>query len=154
MSLGERITQLRQEHNISQFQLAQSLGVSRQAVSKWENGQSSPDTIHLIQLSDILSTDIEYLATGRKTYGRRPPQIITTVKTIDRVVETPVYIEKVVERTVEVPVVQYIEKPTIQYIEKPIHKGVVRRGHRRNRFELIAIGVVCFALGIIIGFII
>ncbi len=152
MSLGERISQLRQENNISQLQLAKSLGVSRQAVSKWENDQSSPDTIHLIHLTDILDTDIEYLATGRKTYGRRPPQIITTVKTIEKLVERPVYVEKIVEKTVEVPVIQNVEKPVIQYIEKPMHKCVERVKCRRNPIEFIAVGAVCIVLGIIIGF--
>ena len=80
MSLGERISQLRQENNISQLQLAQSLDVSRQAVSKWENNQSSPDTIHLIQLADILNTDIEFLATGRRTYSRRHPKLLQLSK--------------------------------------------------------------------------
>ena len=37
MSIGERISSLRKEQNISQGQLAQALDVSRQAVSKWEN---------------------------------------------------------------------------------------------------------------------
>ncbi len=48
MSVGERIAELRNERNISQGKLAQDLGVSRQAVSKWENDLSSPDTLHLI----------------------------------------------------------------------------------------------------------
>lgn len=57
MSIGERISQLRCEKNMSQGQLAQALCVSRQAISKWENDQSSPDTIHLIKLADILETE-------------------------------------------------------------------------------------------------
>ena len=64
MSIGERITELRMARNISQGQLASALSVSRQAISKWENDQSSPDTIHLIQLADILDTEVAYLATG------------------------------------------------------------------------------------------
>ena len=64
MSIGGRIIELRKQHNISQGQLAKMLDVSRQAVSKWENDLSSPDTIHLIRLADALSTDLEYLATG------------------------------------------------------------------------------------------
>lgn len=150
MSLGERISQLRQENNISQLQLAQSLDVSRQAVSKWENDQSSPDTIHLIQLADILNTDIEFLATGRRTYFRRPPQVITTVKTVEKVIEKPVYIEKIIEKTVDVPVIQYIERP-VESIGKPIRKHNARIKHRRKTASLITVGVVCFVLGVIIG---
>ena len=47
--------------------LAKAMDVSRQAVSKWETDQSSPDAMNLIRLSDILDTDIEYLTTGRRT---------------------------------------------------------------------------------------
>ena len=76
MSIGERITQLRNQKNMSQGQLAQTIGVSRQAISKWENDQSSPDTIHLIKLSDILDTEVEYLATGRKPVYEEAPIVI------------------------------------------------------------------------------
>ena len=60
MSIGERLSQLRTQKSISQGQLARALGVSRQAISKWENDQSSPDTLHLIKLADILDTEVEY----------------------------------------------------------------------------------------------
>ena len=72
--------QLRTNKSISQGQLAQTLGVSRQAISKWENDQSSPDTIHLIQLADILDTEVEYLATGRKPVYEEPPIVLNMVK--------------------------------------------------------------------------
>ena len=62
VSIGERIAALRKEKNISQMQLAKALEVSRQAVSKWENDLTAPDTINLIQLADLLETDTEYLA--------------------------------------------------------------------------------------------
>lgn len=145
MSIGERITQLRTELNIPQTELARMLDISRQAVSKWENDQSSPDTIHLIKLADILDTDIEYLATGRKSYGRRPPVVIKTTETIERVVEKPVVetVEKVVERIVE--------KPTIEVVEKPVIRKVYRTKYVKNPIELIGIGVVSFIIGLILG---
>ena len=71
MSIGERITDLRKGKNLSQGQLASLLEVSRQAVSKWENDTASPDTLRLIQLADVLSTDVEYLATGKKSLRSR-----------------------------------------------------------------------------------
>lgn len=73
MSIGERITELRKIQNLSQGQLAQAMDVSRQAVSKWENDQTSPDSLKMIRLAEVLDTDIEYLTTGRRNYGRRPP---------------------------------------------------------------------------------
>ena len=56
MSIGERIMELRRDKDISQGQLAQLMGVSRQAVSKWENDHTSPDTLNLVQLAQVLGT--------------------------------------------------------------------------------------------------
>ena len=47
MSVGARIIELRKERNMSQGQLATAMEVSRQAVSKWENGLAVPDTLLL-----------------------------------------------------------------------------------------------------------
>ena len=104
MSVGERIAELRKEQNISQGELARSMGVSRQAVSKWENGLSSPDTLNLIRLAEVLETDVEYLATGRNTVLRRPPVVIKSIEYVDRIIEKPViqYVEKTVEQPVRV----------------------------------------------------
>lgn len=67
MTLGNRISQLRREQRLSQEFIADALNVSRQAVSKWENDLSSPDTQNLIQLAQLLRVDVEYLATGELT---------------------------------------------------------------------------------------
>lgn len=144
MSIGERITELRKERNLSQGQLAQAMDVSRQAVSKWENDLSSPDSLRLIKLADLLDTDVEYLTTGRKVYAIRPPVVLETVKTVEKVVEKPVV--RVVEKIVEV------EKPVVEYVEKPVIKKVVRVKYQRSVPELVLVGVVCFVLGLLIGF--
>ena len=145
MSIGERITDLRKARNISQGQLAELMEVSRQAVSKWETDQASPDTIRLIKLADVLDTDVEYLATGRKSYGRRPPVVLETVKTVEKVVEKPVV--QVVEKVIE----KVIEKPTVEYVEKPVIKKVYRTKVVRNTWELVLVGIIAFAVGIAIG---
>ena len=51
MTLGERILELRKKHGLSQEELAITLGVSRQAVSKWETGDAMPDTDKVIALA-------------------------------------------------------------------------------------------------------
>lgn len=85
MNIGERITALRKEKTISQAELASRLGVSRQAVSKWEQGSSSPDTAKLIQLAELLGTDVEYLATG---ISPEPKSVVlNVVETVERVEE-------------------------------------------------------------------
>lgn len=148
MSVGERIVDLRKERNISQGQLAALMDVTRQAVSKWENDLSSPDTLNLIRLADVLDTDVEYLATGRKSYGRRPPVVVETIKTVEKVVEKPVYIEKVIEK----PVVQYVQKPVTQYVEKPVIKKVERIRYMRNPVEFFILAIVSLLIGMLIGY--
>lgn len=152
MSVGIRIAQLRKEQNISQGQLAELLDVTRQAVSKWENDLASPDTLNLIRLADVLDTDVEYLATGRRSYGRRPPVIIKTVETVEKIVEKPIYLEKVVETTVEKPIIQYVDKPTVQYVEKPVIKRVERIKYQRNPAEFAIISVTFLIIGVLIGY--
>ena len=148
MSIGERISELRTKKNISQGQLADMLEVTRQAVSKWENDLSSPDTIRLIKLADALDTDVEYLATGRNSYGRRPPVVLETVKTVEKVVEVPVV--QVVEKVVE----KIVEKPTVEYVEKPVIKKVYRTRVVRNTWELALVGIAGLIAGIVIGLLI
>ena len=150
MSLGERITKLRKERNISQNQLADAMEVSRQAVSKWENDLSAPDPAKMIRLADVLDTDLEYLTSGRIVVPSRPPVVLETVKTVEKVVEKPVIqvVEKIVERRVEVPV----EVPVVEYVDRPVVKKVVRTQYLRNPLEYAAVGIVCFIVGIIIGF--
>ena len=130
MSIGERITELRTQKKLSQGELASALSVSRQAISKWENDQSSPDTIHLIQLADLLDTEVAYLATGVKPVYEEAPIVVNLVKKEDRVVE----VEKVVE--------------------KPVIRRIVRVKYRRNPLEYLVLGIVCFVLGLLLGVII
>lgn len=61
MSFGETLRQLRKQKNLSQEKIANLLGVSRQSVSKWENGLSHPDTNNLIRLAEILSVSLDEL---------------------------------------------------------------------------------------------
>lgn len=64
MSISERIYQERKAHGFTQEQLADQLGVSRQAVSKWESGQSLPDLERAVQLADIFEITTDELLTG------------------------------------------------------------------------------------------
>lgn len=64
MTLGERLTQLRNQRGLSQEALAKAAGVSRQSVSKWENNVSVPELDQLIRLSTLLEISLDELATG------------------------------------------------------------------------------------------
>lgn len=145
MSLGERIIELRTACGMNQNQLAKAMEVSRQAVSKWETDQSAPDSAKLIRLADILETDVEYLTTGRRTYGLRPPVVINTVETVEKIVEKPVV--QVVETVVE----KIVEKPIVEYIEKPVVKKIYRKQYIRNPVEFAVCGAICFIVGLVVG---
>lgn len=131
MSIGERIISLRNERNISQGQIAKALNVSRQAVSKWENDLSSPDTLNLIKLADLLNTDVEYLATGKSLPPSPSPApiVVNLVKHEERIVE----VEKIVE--------------------KPVVKRVIRVQYRRNPLEYIILGMICLIIGFLLGWV-
>lgn len=65
--LGETIYNLRRKQGLSQEQLAEKLGVSRQSVSKWEGGQTTPDLDKLIALSDCFGVTLDELVRGTST---------------------------------------------------------------------------------------
>ncbi len=64
MNLADRIQGLRKAKGISQEELADKIGVSRQAVSKWESEQSMPDTEKIIIMSDYFEVTTDYLLKG------------------------------------------------------------------------------------------
>ena len=64
MNLSDRIQYLRKARGISQEGLADQLGVSRQAVSKWESEQSMPDLDKIISMSDYFDVTTDYLLKG------------------------------------------------------------------------------------------
>ena len=63
MNIAEKIVLLRKKKGISQEELANKLNTSRQAVSKWENNQSTPDLEKLVALSKYFNVTTDYLLT-------------------------------------------------------------------------------------------
>ena len=61
MTLGEKIYKLRTERNLSQGELSEMLEVSRQSISKWENGAATPDLDKIIKLSEVFGITIDEL---------------------------------------------------------------------------------------------
>ena len=125
MNIGERIMALRKEKNISQTELAKRLNVSRQAVSKWEQGTSSPDTERLIQLAEILGTEVEYLATG--THPEPGSVVLNIVETVERVEE--------------------------KIVVKEVIRHVRRKPVKKNPIDYWIVGGAGFLLGLLVGLI-
>ena len=64
MNIADRIQSLRKQKGMSQIELADAIGVSRQAVSKWESEQAIPDLDKIIAMSEIFGTTTDYLLKG------------------------------------------------------------------------------------------
>ena len=65
-TIGKRISEYRKRKNLKQDELAEMLGVSAQAVSKWENDLSCPDISLLPELSKIFGVSIDEIVQGKK----------------------------------------------------------------------------------------
>lgn len=61
MALSEKLYALRKKSGLSQEQLAEQLNVSRQAISKWESGQSVPESEKLLTISNYFNVSLDYL---------------------------------------------------------------------------------------------
>lgn len=66
MKLAEKIQDLRKKNGLSQEQLADYLGISRQAISKWESEQSTPDIDKIVLLSEFFLVSTDYLLKEEK----------------------------------------------------------------------------------------
>lgn len=66
MNIADRIQGLRKAKGISQEELAEQVGVSRQAVSKWESGQSLPDLEKILMISEYFEVSTDYILKGIK----------------------------------------------------------------------------------------
>ncbi|MBQ7757325.1 MAG: helix-turn-helix domain-containing protein [Oscillospiraceae bacterium] len=70
---ANRLLQFRKQHNLSQEELASKICVSRQAVSKWERAEASPDTDNLILLAEIYGVSLDELLKGEILNSEQEP---------------------------------------------------------------------------------
>lgn len=97
MNIAERIQHLRKTKGISQEQLADDIGVSRQAVSKWESIQSVPDIDRIILLADYFNVSTDYILRGiesNKPDSRVFSIMGTTVNIIGLLISFALWYEK------------------------------------------------------------
>ncbi|MCT4389118.1 XRE family transcriptional regulator [Leuconostoc falkenbergense] len=81
-----QLSALRQKKHLSQELLAQKLFVSRQSISKWENGESEPNIDKLISISEIFSVNLDFLLAGH-THG---DALILELKNLNKSFKNPV----------------------------------------------------------------
>ena len=82
MTFGEKLSHLRKQANLTQSDLANKLNVSRQAVTKWENGTGLPDLDNIQKLSSIFNTSIDELLDYKITEIKL--ELDTSKETIDK----------------------------------------------------------------------
>ena len=126
LEIANRLQKLRKEKGYSQEQLAEALGISRQAISKWERAESSPDTDNLICLA--------------KLYGVSLDELLSTDETIEEIIENNEIAEEEVENyektfKVEIPKI----KRELTKKEKIVELLQV--------INLFSIGIIYFVLG-------
>ena len=73
IEIADRLLNYRKSHGFSQEELAEKIGVSRQAVSKWERAEASPDTDNLINLAKIYGVTLDELLKGKTEDDKAEP---------------------------------------------------------------------------------
>lgn len=66
MEIGAKIKNARMEANLTQEQIAEALGVSRQTISNWETGKTYPDIVSVIKMSDLYDVSLDLLLKGKE----------------------------------------------------------------------------------------
>ena len=87
MSIGTTIYALRKERKLTQAQLAEKLGVSFQAISRWENGTALPDAENLRQLSHLYDVSSDYLLNDDYESDDDLPRVKTVEAALDNTVK-------------------------------------------------------------------
>ena len=64
MDIGTKIKEARMEAQLTQEQVADELGISRQTMSNWENNKTYPDIVSVIKMSDLYKVSLDYLLKG------------------------------------------------------------------------------------------
>lgn len=80
--IGQFIKKIREENNLTQKELADRLGVTFQAVSKWENGKNAPDLGILKQISDEFNVNIDEILSGKRSSKKERIPILAIIITI------------------------------------------------------------------------
>lgn len=88
MALPDKLYELRKESGLSQESLAEELGVSRQAISKWESGKAMPESDKLILISEYFDVSLDVLLKGDE-YGKMSSEAL-------RNAESPKKVKKVI----------------------------------------------------------
>ncbi|MBO4558576.1 MAG: helix-turn-helix domain-containing protein [Lachnospiraceae bacterium] len=102
--ISKHIRRIRQERGLTQEQLAEKMHLSRQAISNWETGKTSPDIDSLLALADILDTDVMELLYGEKSTNKNNPENVN-LELIYKTVKEFILMKKIIKAIVTVALV-------------------------------------------------
>lgn len=142
MTLGEKLAMYRKQNNYTQEQLAELLGVSRQAISKWESDLAYPETEKLIKLSDMYGCSLDYLIKDREEKSQ--PETSSEPKHAFSLRLSELYYEKKSNRTIHGVPLYHINIGVGRSATGIIAVGLAARGV--VSFGLLSLGVVSFGL--------
>ena len=98
MTLSEKITHCRKKAMLSQEALAEKIGVSRQAVSKWETGESLPELGKIASLARALNTSVDWLLSSEEPQGEPLAQEKTSAEYPEWTDRIPEFFRKLIYR--------------------------------------------------------
>lgn len=86
-NLGEKIRILREKRGYSQTEFADKIGVSRQSISKWENGETTPDAHNLKSIANLFNISLDELLEISVSKGFKPKPIHKKLSTLAIVIQ-------------------------------------------------------------------
>lgn len=162
--IHEMLIDLRKAHQYTQSDLAEKLGVSYQAVSKWERGENLPDVYTLLNLADIYGITVDEILRGRlidkdltKKVHKRKLVIFIIAVTLLVCSPISIFIYGVEEYTLYVPVILIIAAiavPLILYAtisSEQLQRSTMLTFEQKRNNEMIY--VLCAGVFLFIGFV-
>ena len=87
MNIGDKIKNAREENKLTQAQVSESLMVSRQTISNWENGKSLPDILSVIRMSELYKISLDELLKGDKAMIEKMEKDAEIMKTEKKIIK-------------------------------------------------------------------
>lgn len=132
MTLGDKISKLRKDNNYTQEQMADVLGVSRQAVSKWESNLTYPETDKLIRICKLFNCTTDYLLLENETFIKEKQKAVNshTPSTDQIFIHSPITNNLVSCIKVTVSPVLYPTKKQPKYLLLGVDKVTILGEHK------------------------
>ena len=115
--IGQRIRKFRKAYNLSQEQLAEELGVSRQAISRWEGATAQPDATNILKLSKLFGVTTDYLLNDDYESDADIPKVKEQNKILQLNLTKIAIIVQVASLNVAMQPFQKIQAPYMQTVE-------------------------------------